>query len=793
MSGSIHSEITDNVVANAAFLSQKTNSTNLITMYPRDQTAKLTGPAITETILKKWGKDGYRARANAITNSKNIKGILFLTKDGHIRALYLPQIVYSEDGTSCIVGTMSNHADNPKIRIIPIDALKSCVIVTQKSSAPLGTTWGPIPVDVTHEKLAPFFPPESVTAGVELYVGKVAAAMPIPLNVENITVGDLNDQDVEATPTSIHEEWGANWAFCMTEYDPGLADVFLKEEDLRQYLPATLAAEWADPTNTIYSRQDSHNEDIDTAEDKILDICRGITDNDKDGNSTIGGSVAVPDAAGAMVNAMQRFNLKVDELSSNVKPAQLQATKNRMMGTNLLMYAHLAKGPDGEDALVLPEPSECLTNIFENATSAREMSKLFASGLKTTERAMGASDHFILKGSNMPKIQPALLGFMAVGNYHGGPITSLSDTNLTGLAPTCLIPDNKDSTKKKTVNETAARAEEAMGEFDEKRTKTDTSITVVGKLTRLVDLTQTLANELLVIMTKVKVDVSKMRKINEVPLPVYAIATISGLLTSKKAKDFFSEHDGEIKGAAVCMAVLYRYSSMMTDLAEALCNDQDIATASERSTDDINLDPWNEARADLESLEREIKVLLRGSEIAKSPFFENSDTKATYERNKLLKMKAELALAKPNSVTPPNSNKTKRKSETTDTSEAGSKRQKTHNDAENLGKDGKDGYIIKLGTAEKPGFSLPKELDMRGPNNFALCKNIYMKGRTCRFGKACLNCHKPPNQLPGDKKQIIWDFMASDKAKEQGLVWNSVYVDAKVMSEAGVNTKGSTD
>eukprot|EP00956_Cyclotella_meneghiniana_P012092 scaffold17154_cov116-Cyclotella_meneghiniana.AAC.4 len=34
-----------------------------------------------------------------------------------------------------------------------------------------------------------------------------------------------------------------------------------------------------------------------------------------------------------------------------------------------------------------------------------------------------------------------------------------------------------------------------MGEFDEKRTKTDTSITVVGKLTRLVDLQQTLANE----------------------------------------------------------------------------------------------------------------------------------------------------------------------------------------------------------------------------------------------------------------------------------------------------------
>ena len=207
--------------------------------------ARLSGPAITETVLKKWGKDGYRARANAITNSKNIKGILFLSQNGQL------------NGTSCIVGTMSNHADRPRICIIPIDALKSCVIVTQKTLAPLGTTWGPKPIDVTHEKLAPFFPPANVTAGTDLFVGKVAAAMPIPSNVENITVGDLNNQDAEATPTSIHEEWGANWAYCMTEYDAGLADVLLKEEDLQQYLPATLLQEWADPTNTMATMRTS--------------------------------------------------------------------------------------------------------------------------------------------------------------------------------------------------------------------------------------------------------------------------------------------------------------------------------------------------------------------------------------------------------------------------------------------------------------------------------------------------------------------------------------------------------
>lgn len=252
MSASVQSEITGNdVVTNAAFLLQTTDSTNLITMYPKEQMAKLSGPAITEAVLKKWAKDGYRARANTLINSKNIMGLLFLSQKGQLRVLYLPQVVTSEDGTTC-----------------------TCAVVTQKSMGPQGTVWGSKPVYVTREKLAPFFPPATITAGIDLFVGKVAASMPVPSNVENITVGDLNNRDVEATPTSIHDEWGANWAYHMSEYDSGLVDVLLKEETLRQYLPATLLQEWADPTNTIYNRHDGESEDIDVAEDKIVHICK---------------------------------------------------------------------------------------------------------------------------------------------------------------------------------------------------------------------------------------------------------------------------------------------------------------------------------------------------------------------------------------------------------------------------------------------------------------------------------------------------------------------------------------
>lgn len=798
MSLSVPSEITDNHTTGGGYLSQKTASANLITMHPKEQAAAYNGPAITEAVLKKWGKDGYRARANTLTNSKNIKGLLFLSKSNQLRALYLPQIVTEDDGNTCIVGTMSNHADNPKIRFIPIEALKSCVVVLRKSDGPPGTTWGARPLDVTHDKVSPFFPPENITEGVELFVGKVAAAMPIPLNTDNITVGDLNDQDVEATPVSIDGEWGANWAYSMMAYDAGLADVLIKEEDLRQYLPATVQTEWADPTNTIYNRPKDDLDDgaIEMAEDKIVAICKQIvSDNDKDSNSTVATATGNL-GTGNMVNALESFTSRLEEVSSKAKPAQLQATKARALGSTLLMYAHIARDKNGDDTLILPEASETLTHIVDHATSTREMSKLFESGLKTTGRTMEKSDHYILKNVNMPKIQPAVLGYMAIGAYHTSTISSLCDTNLTGLAPICLIPDTKDSSKKKNDNETSARIEEAMGEFDEKRTKIDTSITQVGKLTRLVDLMQTLANELLVIRTKVKFDVGRMKEMDMVPFPVYAISTLCSLLTTKKAKDFFTANDGEVKGAALCMAVLFRYTSICTDLAEGLCSDQDICSAATGVTEGVPLEPYRDARVELDLVERDIKMAFRAGDIAKSPFFENSDTKKTYERNKVLKMKAELAQTRPSAVTPPNNNKGgggKNGRGGNDNTDDATKRQKTHNDVENLGNDGRDGYIIKSADAAKPGFTLPAELDTRGPGNFALCKNLYSKGRNCRFGKSCRNCHKAPNKLPGDKKQILWDFMGSDAAKEQGLTWNSKYVDAKIMTEAGVNTKGSSD
>ena len=224
--------------------------------------------------------------------------------------------------------------------------------------------------------------------------------MPVPSNVENITVGDLNNQDVEATPTSIHDKWGANWAYHMSEYDSGLADVLLKEETLRQYLPATLLQEWADPTNTITTDMMASLRTLMWQKTRLYTSAS----NDEDASSTIATNARGADAGMAMVNAMQKFSIKVDEINSTAKPAQLQATKNRMLGTTLLMYSHIALDAEGEDMLVLPEPSETLTNIFENATGTREMSKLFSPGRKTTERAMGASDHFILKGTNMTKI-----------------------------------------------------------------------------------------------------------------------------------------------------------------------------------------------------------------------------------------------------------------------------------------------------------------------------------------------------------------------------------------------------
>jgi hypothetical protein len=100
-------------------------------MHPRKDVAKMMGPAITMTQLKRWAGDGFQARLSSIQNNKHFKGVIFFTNKKRLKALYLPRLTQDSANKSVVLGTASNHAKRPESRTVDLEAFKGCIIVSK--------------------------------------------------------------------------------------------------------------------------------------------------------------------------------------------------------------------------------------------------------------------------------------------------------------------------------------------------------------------------------------------------------------------------------------------------------------------------------------------------------------------------------------------------------------------------------------------------------------------------------------------------------------------------------------
>ena len=80
--------------------------TLIITMNPYKEAAKHLGPVITTNQLKKWASDGNKARANTLSNSHNIKGLLVVNETKKLKAIFMPHVVVDDNNNTVIIGTI---------------------------------------------------------------------------------------------------------------------------------------------------------------------------------------------------------------------------------------------------------------------------------------------------------------------------------------------------------------------------------------------------------------------------------------------------------------------------------------------------------------------------------------------------------------------------------------------------------------------------------------------------------------------------------------------------------------
>lgn len=286
-----------------------------------------------------------------------------------------------------------------------------------------------------------------------------------------------------------------------------------------------------------------------------------------------------------------------------------------------------------------------------------------------------------------------------------------------------LIPDTKDSAQKKQSKACDTVAKEALGETAEKRSKISTEYTPVGSLNSLDDLLAMLSNDLARLATLAEFNEYAMKNKKEVPFLVYAWDKIAKLLTNRKAKNWLKEYKDTVRAPALYLFIAHRITNMLIDLGEAYTPLDQTNAACENRVEEINIEPYLEAETLLENTIDEIRRVILGTEVISSPFFENSDAKKQHDKNTALKLRSEMGGintptgARTNPVTPNNTNASKRKgaaaaTKTEDAKPAAKKgkKQPTHTDPENLGTDGRDGYLIMTnqGTGK---LKLPTELD----------------------------------------------------------------------------------
>ena len=775
--------------------------TVLITMSPSKEVAKLAKPAITESQLKRWAEVGFRARLNSLNNNNNFVGVFGLTPKRRLVTLYMPRAVVDENEDTTILGTASNHAEKPELRTTSYDLFKSCVVVCKKEDAPAGTKFGDQPLDLTNEALVPYFPvDEGETAADkygEMYVGLVPNSMVICKNVQGIVKGNVEDQAVMESPTLVDETWGAKWLATLLKYEADLADVVIRTDELAPSRPSFQATSVCDPYNKLNAPDDDDDVLMEAAE-KLTSDCMTMVQTEL--ANRVPAEVAAKKSMemggdGGETTYQGKSSSEGEKLSSTERA--LQNSKRRFAGITMLMGARLKKSADGSRLQVVPgKLSETATHMYNTCSTQKEMNLALQAGLNQTERTFQESNHFLCRSVLPPVLQTASIGFMASGVYHDKPLQTLVQKTVTGISLLMMVPDDATSRATKGDISSKAAAEDAVGEFAEKRTKISTEFTPADNMEEVDNLLSTFSNDMMKLATLILFDAEKLT--DDTPTIAEHYLNIARTLTGRKGRTWFANGNRHtFNEAKLVMYILNRAADLISDMASGY-NPATIAACVDNPEMWATLDtePFEDMEQGLQNVAKKLKDVFTGAEtVPACTIWDASKTKAKQDNQHMVKMRASMHATSPDrNLTAlgkrayeelsgqPDSGKEKIKGD------KNPKREKYINPGPaNLGADGKDGYFL-LGQ-KFTGYKLPPTLDCKVPGaSFSICKAFFEKGRSCGFGKHCKREHLHPKDMPKDKAQAVWDFVAQH-GNEYHISWNPEHVDAKIMTEAGINTK----
>ena len=431
-----------------------------------------------------------------------------------------------------------------------------------------------------------------------------------------------------------------------------------------------------------------------------------------------------------------------------------------------------------------------LAELVLGASSKTESIELFSNGFTTLTSKMKTSRDYLIRAANPPKMQIVTKAYMAGAKIHPRKVLSLSENKFEGLTLLHFIPDTAATLEKKGKDQHKTVAEYAMDESPEKRSKLDTGYTPVDEIEGLTTVTMTSSSFIGFAATWVQFDLADVKKEN-IPQYVSMLMEMNDLISGPDASEWYQKYKGSVSDVKMAMYLLNCYNNILLVLGKASQDVLQHQTALGEDWIAIDTKPTTTAkRLHEKAIERATEVFEGSISPPECPLWDSSVTKQLEERKETMLLHAKLGVnnraiagggggaTATELITATDANRSKRLSVGGGgTTPNPNKHRKTHNDPDNLGEDGLDGYIV---CPQLMGFfKLPDELDAKPGSGLSLCKKFYRKGSRCMFGKKCNRSHKHPKDLPADKQKIFWNWVQTNT---DGIKANDELVTAAMLN-----------
>ena len=475
--------------------------------------------------LKPFFTSSGKKRLDRAANHRKVAGVIYFSEhnnDNKLQALYLPRkVTKKNEDDPFLLGTSSNKANSVRPKLLSSDVTKNVLVVVNEEDIPDGIATGKV-IDKQLDTLKTYFVNESgdLKDNLEKVVVRLPVGMIFPYHAiiepEQATFDCLTTIDPENDVLSF-------WARGILSHNSDLQSTLLRDTSLKQFLPP-MPSTGHYYKGSPYMMAQNVDEEADDLEEEVEALS---TDCNDIATSNMRSVVLEQDPTAMTVE----FENKVSSPRLKQAPETIVCTDNDKYNARVSAFGACYDPATGQ--VTAPVLSDFIFDIRDSSSKSAQRDAAM-SALSSIEETLVNDVHFLLRAGELPTLDNICLSYIAQAKFCGDAQYELDISKASGFVPQMLLPDTAATAKEKSENQDNYEAEDALGEFESKRTKLATSFTAASEITSLNVTITGLAN--IVIMNHLYYKFDLESNTTSFPSIVHYYVEIAKHLTSKRGK-----------------------------------------------------------------------------------------------------------------------------------------------------------------------------------------------------------------------------------------------------------------